>query len=137
MVKKWFNKIVDNDIAIDLGTANTLIYLKGQGVVLNEPSVVAMRKESGPNGPYSKTTILAVGKEAKTMFGRSPQNIEAIRPMKDGVIADFNITGRSEITASSIFLSGNPFSKRSIVQPPPSTNGASADCSAQLAARRT
>ena len=92
MVKEWFNKIVDNDIAIDLGTANTLIYLKGEGVVLNEPSVVAMRKESGPNGPYSKTTILAVGKEAKTMLGRSPQNIEAIRPMKDGVIADFNIT---------------------------------------------
>ena len=74
------------------GTANTLVVLKGQGVVLNEPSVVAMRRESGPNGPYSKMTILAVGKEAKTMFGRSPQNIEAIRPMKDGVIADFNIT---------------------------------------------
>ena len=92
MVKKGFSKMVDNDIAIDLGTANTLIYLKGQGVVLNEPSVVAMRRESGPNGPYSKMSILAVGKEAKTMFGRSPQNIEAIRPMKDGVIADFNIT---------------------------------------------
>ena len=60
MVKKWFNKIVDNDIAIDLGTANTLIYLKGQGVVLNEPSVVAMRRESGPNGPDSKMIILAV-----------------------------------------------------------------------------
>jgi len=92
MVKDWFNKIVDNDIAIDLGTANTLIYLKGQGIVLDEPSVVAMRRESGPNGPYSKMSILAVGKEAKTMLGRSPQNIEAIRPMKDGVIADFNIT---------------------------------------------
>ena len=54
MVKDWLNKIVDNDIAIDLGTANTLIYLKGQGIVLDEPSVVAMRRESGPNGPHSK-----------------------------------------------------------------------------------
>tara|TARA_B100000795_G_scaffold247144_1_gene213220 strand:+ start:419 stop:1474 length:1056 start_codon:yes stop_codon:yes gene_type:complete len=92
MVKDWYKKIVDNDIAIDLGTANTLIYLKGKGIVLNEPSVVAMRKENGPNGPQSKMSILAVGREAKTMLGRSPQNIEAIRPMKDGVIADFNIT---------------------------------------------
>jgi len=92
MVKNFFKKYVDNDIAIDLGTANTLIYLKGQGITLNEPSVVAMRRENGPNGPHSKMSILAVGKEAKTMLGRSPQNIEAIRPMKDGVIADFNIT---------------------------------------------
>ena len=92
MVKDFFKKYVDNDIAIDLGTANTLIYLKGQGIVLNEPSVVAMRRENGPNGPQSKMGLLAVGKEAKTMLGRSPQNIEAIRPMKDGVIADFNIT---------------------------------------------
>ena len=89
MVKDFFKKFVDNDIAIDLGTANTLIYLKGQGIVLNEPSVVAMRREDGPNGPQSKMSLLAVGKEAKTMLGRSPQNIEAIRPMKDGVIADF------------------------------------------------
>ena len=83
---------VDNDIAIDLGTANTLIYLKGQGIVLNEPSVVAIRYEDGAGGPQSKRTLLAVGSEAKTMLGRSPQNIQAIRPMKDGVIADFNIT---------------------------------------------
>ena len=92
MVKDFFKKFVDNDIAIDLGTANTLIYLKGKGIVLDEPSVVAMRRENGPNGPHSKLAILAVGKEAKTMLGRSPRNIEAIRPMKDGVIADFNIT---------------------------------------------
>jgi len=85
-------RFVDNDIAIDLGTANTLIYLKGQGIVLNEPSVVAIRYEDGPSGPQSKRTLLAVGSEAKTMLGRSPQNIKAIRPMKDGVIADFNIT---------------------------------------------
>ena len=92
MVHDIFKKFIDNDIAIDLGTANTLIYLKGQGVVLDEPSVVAIGKETGPNGPDSKQSILAVGKEAKTMLGRSPQNIQAIRPMKDGVIADFNIT---------------------------------------------
>ena len=87
-----FKKFVDNDIAIDLGTANTLIYLKGEGIVLNEPSVVAIRYEDGPGGAQSKRTLLAVGAEAKTMLGRSPQNIKAIRPMKDGVIADFNIT---------------------------------------------
>ena len=81
-----------NDIAIDLGTANTLIYIRGKGIVLDEPSVVAIRHEDGPNGPYSKKSLLAVGIEAKTMLGRSPQNIQAIRPMKDGVIADFNIT---------------------------------------------
>ena len=92
MLKNFFDKFIDNDIAIDLGTANTLIYVKGKGVVLNEPSVVAIRHEEGPNGPYTKKSLLAVGSEAKTMLGRSPQNITAIRPMKDGVIADFNIT---------------------------------------------
>ncbi|CAB3745981.1 rod shape-determining protein [Paraburkholderia humisilvae] len=78
-----------NDLAIDLGTSNTLIYMRGKGIVLNEPSVVSIRQEGGPNG---KKTILAVGKEAKQMLGKVPGNIEAIRPMKDGVIADFNIT---------------------------------------------
>ena len=91
-ISNVFNKFVDNDIAIDLGTANTLIYLKGQGVVLDEPSVVAVRYEDGPGGAQSKKTLLAVGAAAKTMLGRSPQNIQATRPMKDGVIADFNIT---------------------------------------------
>ena len=75
-----------NDIAIDLGTANTLIYMRGKGIVLNEPSVVAIRQEGGPNG---KTTIHAVGREAKQMLGRVPGNISAIRPMKD---ADFTVT---------------------------------------------
>ena len=89
---KALNKFIDNDIAIDLGTANTLIYVKGRGIVLDEPSVVAIRHEGGSNGPFSKKSLLAVGAEAKTMLGRSPQNITAIRPMKDGVIADFNIT---------------------------------------------
>ena len=92
MFNKLFQNLVDNDIAIDLGTANTLIFAKGKGIVLDEPSVVAIRHEEGPTGPFSKKALLAVGAEAKTMLGRSPQNIQAIRPMKDGVIADFNIT---------------------------------------------
>ncbi len=74
------------DIAIDLGTANTLVYMKGHGIVLSEPSVVAVRKD---NRGTSK--VLAVGREAKMMLGRTPGNIEAIRPLKDGVIADFEI----------------------------------------------
>ena len=76
-----------NDLAIDLGTANTLVYVKGRGVIINEPSVVAISK----NG-RSKNDVLAVGNEAKTMLGRTPGNIAAIRPMKDGVIADFGVT---------------------------------------------
>ena len=92
MVKNIFKNFVDNDLAIDLGTANTLIFAKGRGVVLDEPSVVAIQNVQGPGGPQSRTTVLAVGTEAKSMLGRSPQSIEAIRPMKDGVIADFNIT---------------------------------------------
>ena len=78
-----------NDLAIDLGTANTLIYVRGKGIVLDEPSVVAIRQEGGPN---AKKTIAAVGREAKMMLGKTPGNIVAIRPMKDGVIADFIIT---------------------------------------------
>ena len=92
MVKNIFKNFVDNDLAIDLGTANTLIFAKGKGVVLDEPSVVAIQNVQGPGGPQSRKTVLAVGTEAKSMLGRSPQSIEAIRPMKDGVIADFNIT---------------------------------------------
>jgi len=85
----FFRSYFSNDLAIDLGTANTLIYMRDRGIVLDEPSVVAIRTEGGPSG---KKTILAVGKEAKAMLGRVPGNIEAIRPMKDGVIADFTIT---------------------------------------------
>jgi rod shape-determining protein MreB len=79
--------LFSNDLAIDLGTANTLVYVKGKGIVLNEPSVVAIRK-----GERGGNKILAVGKEAKTMLGRTPGDIVATRPMKDGVIADFDIT---------------------------------------------
>ncbi|NOX08199.1 MAG: rod shape-determining protein [Gammaproteobacteria bacterium] len=78
-----------NDLSIDLGTANTLIYVRGQGIVLNEPSVVAIRQDRGPGGPKS---VAAVGSEAKRMLGRTPGNITAIRPLKDGVIADFTVT---------------------------------------------
>ena len=74
------------DMAIDLGTANTLVVLKEQGVVLNEPSVVAVIEDGG------RKSVLAVGDEAKTMLGRTPGNISAIRPLKDGVIADFVVT---------------------------------------------
>ena len=75
------------DIAIDLGTANTLIYVKGKGIVLNEPSVVALANDKR----QGKAKVLAVGHEAKTMLGRTPGNITAIRPMRDGVIADFDV----------------------------------------------
>ncbi|HYA21477.1 MAG TPA: rod shape-determining protein [Burkholderiales bacterium] len=85
----FLNSYFSNDLAIDLGTANTLIYVRGKGIVLNEPSVVAIRQEGGPNG---KKVIQEVGLAAKQMLGRTPGNITAIRPMKDGVIADFTIT---------------------------------------------
>jgi rod shape-determining protein MreB len=78
--------LFSHDLAIDLGTANTLVYMKGKGIVLNEPSVVAMKKDD-----RGTRKVLAVGKEAKSMLGRTPGNIVAIRPMKDGVIADFDI----------------------------------------------
>jgi len=76
-----------NDLAIDLGTANTLVLIKGQGISINEPSVVAIQVDK-----YGQEKILAVGQEAKDMVGKTPGNIKAIRPMKDGVIADFNVT---------------------------------------------
>ncbi len=88
------SKIIDsllglfsNDLAIDLGTANTCVFVKGHGVILREPSVVAVKRDGRGN-----THVLAVGQDAKRMLGRTPGNIEAIRPMKDGVIADFEVT---------------------------------------------
>ena len=89
MFFKYFTQWYSTDLAIDLGTANTLIYAKGHGVVLNEPSVVAIQHVAGIRG---KKNVIAVGREAKSMLGRVPYSIEAIRPMKDGVIADFTIT---------------------------------------------
>ena len=85
----FLSSYFNDDLAIDLGTANTLIYVRGKGIVLDEPSVVAIRQEGGPNG---KKVIQEVGLAAKQMLGRTPGNITAIRPMKDGVIADFIIT---------------------------------------------
>jgi rod shape-determining protein MreB len=86
MLLRSISGIFSHDLAIDLGTANTLVYVKGKGIVLNEPSVVAMKRDDGRT-----TKVLAVGKEAKLMLGRTPENIVAIRPMMDGVIADFEV----------------------------------------------
>ncbi len=83
----WFAGLLSNDLAIDLGTANTLVYARGRGIICSEPSVVALA--DGPNGVQR---VLAVGSEAKQMVGRTPGSIRAIRPIKDGVIADFDVT---------------------------------------------
>ena len=83
----WLMKFFSADMAIDLGTANTLIYVKGRGIVLNEPSVVAVAE----NRLLGRKEILAVGTEAKQMFGRTPGTISAVRPLRDGVIADFEV----------------------------------------------
>ena len=83
---KYLKGFYSTDLSIDLGTANTLVYVKGKGIVLDEPSVVAIKKTDGHR------SVVAVGSEAKRMLGRVPGNIEAIRPLKDGVIADFQVT---------------------------------------------
>ncbi len=86
-LKKWTQKLyamLSNDIGIDLGTANTLVYVKGRGIVLNEPSVVAINQKTGQ--------VVAIGKQAKQMLGRTPQHIVAVRPVVDGVISDFEVT---------------------------------------------
>jgi len=83
MSEPWYSSVIGRDMAVDLGTANTLVYLRGRGVVLDEPSVVAVNVRDG--------RPLAVGSEAKKMIGRTPGHIQAIRPLKDGVIADFDI----------------------------------------------
>jgi len=88
MFRKLFGSMLSTDIGIDLGTANTLVYLKDQGIVLREPSVVAVK--AGTNA------VLAVGDDAKRMLGRTPGDIVAIRPLKDGVIADFEVTEGSK-----------------------------------------
>ncbi len=87
MIFDWLAGMFSNDLAIDLGTANTLVYVKGKGIVTNEPSVVAVQRDH-----RGGKKILAVGREAKEMLGRTPGSIVAVRPMKDGVIADFEIT---------------------------------------------
>ena len=86
MIKSFeqFKRYISNDIGIDLGTANTLVYLSGKGIVLNEPSVVAINQKTGQ--------VVAVGKDAKQMLGRTPLHIVAVRPLVDGVISDFEVT---------------------------------------------
>lgn len=85
---KKFRGMFSNDLSIDLGTANTLIYVRDKGIILNEPSVVAIRQD----GAGGHRTVASVGADAKIMIGRTPENIKAIRPLKDGVIADFTVT---------------------------------------------
>ena len=108
---KKIRSMFSNDLSIDLGTANTLVYVKNKGIVLNEPSVVAVRLDR--NGG-SQRKVDAVGKAAKTMLGRSPDNLEVIRPMNDGVIADFEYTEKmlqyfiSKVLQSSHFVPFKP-----------------------------
>lgn len=97
-----------NDLAIDLGTANTLVYLKGEGIVSNEPSVVAVQVTPG-----QKSRLIAVGKQAREMVGRTPESIKAIRPLRDGVIADFEAAQRM----IEYFIKKSNGNKRSLVRP--------------------
>ena len=97
-----------NDLAIDLGTANTLVYLKGKGIVSNEPSVVAVQ-----HMPGQKSRLIAVGKQAREMVGRTPESIKAIRPLRDGVIADFEAAQRM----IEYFIKKSNGNKRSFVRP--------------------
>ncbi len=103
---KKLRSMFSNDLSIDLGTANTLVYIKNKGIVLNEPSVVAVRLDR--NGGAQRK-VDAVGKAAKTMLGRSPDNLEVIRPMKDGVIADFQYTEKMLQYFISKVLQGSHF----------------------------
>lgn len=108
----FFDKFADyfsNDIAIDLGTANTLVYVKGRGIILDEPSVVAVQK----NYRGMQNRVLAVGKEAKEMLGRTPGSIVAIRPIKDGVIADFEVTS----SMLKYFITKAMGEKKALVRP--------------------
>jgi rod shape-determining protein MreB len=98
---------LSSDLAIDLGTANTLVYVKGKGIVLREPSVVAVRKDI-----RGASKVLAVGKEAKMMLGKTPGNIKAIRPMRDGVIADFEVT-----EAMLLYFITKVHNRRTLVRP--------------------
>lgn len=106
---KKIRGLFSTDLSIDLGTANTLVFMRNKGIVLNEPSVVAIRHEGG-----NQSRVAAVGAEAKRMLGRTPSNISAIRPLKDGVIADFYITEKMlqhfihKVHESKLFLSPSP-----------------------------
>ncbi len=107
MIFDWLSGMFSNDLAIDLGTSNTLIYVKGKGIVCNEPSVVAVQ-----NDGRGQRKILAVGREAKEMLGRTPGAVTAIRPIKEGVIADFEVT-----EAMLRYFIGKAHSRRTLVKP--------------------
>jgi len=104
---EWFYGLFSSDMAIDLGTSNTLIYVKGKGIVINEPSVVAVQKDV-----RGAKRVLAVGREAKDMLGRTPGSVSAIRPIKDGVIADFEVT-----EAMLRFFIQKALERRTLVKP--------------------
>ncbi len=108
MILDRFLEYFSNDLAIDLGTANTLVYLKGKGIVSNEPSVVAVQ-----NIPGQKSKLIAVGKQAREMVGRTPESIRAIRPLRDGVIADFEAAQKM----IEYFIKKSNDHKRSFVRP--------------------
>jgi rod shape-determining protein MreB and related proteins len=86
MLPASLGRRLTHDLAIDLGTANTLVYMRGHGIILNEPSIVALQQ--------ADRSVIAVGREAKAMLGRTPGSVLAIRPLRDGVIADFDVTER-------------------------------------------
>src|SRR5450631_240286 len=111
-IKRAINRVMgmfSSDLAIDLGTANTLVYAKNRGLIIDEPSVVAVHRN--PRGGPSR--VLAVGKEAKEMLGRTPGSIVAIRPIKDGVIADFEVTS----AMLGYFIKKSIGEKKSFVRP--------------------
>lgn len=99
LLRRWGSLLSSPDLAIDLGTANTLIHAQGQGVVLNQPSVLALREKNG------RRKLLAVGQEARWMLGRTPDGIRAVRPIRDGVIADFDVT--QEMLSSLVYQARN------------------------------
>ena len=107
MLLDWFSGMFSNDLAVDLGTSNTLIYVKGRGIVCNEPSVVAVQRDN-----RGGRKILAVGRDAKDMLGRTPGSVQAIRPIKDGVIADFEVT-----EAMLRYFIGKAHNRRTMVKP--------------------
>jgi rod shape-determining protein MreB len=107
MIFDWLYGLFSNDLAIDLGTATTLIYVRGKGIVSCEPSVVAVQRDTRGN-----KKVLAVGREAKEMLGRTPGHIQAVRPLRDGVIADFEIT-----EAMLRYFIGRAHSRRTLVKP--------------------
>ena len=94
-------QMLAKDIGIDLGTATVLVYVEGKGIVLNEPSVVAVNKDTD--------TIAKIGKDAQIMLGRNPENIEVVRPLRDGVINRYDVTGKYDISAKSTYLCSNGY----------------------------